>query len=403
MVEMDFIALGLSLALILAGIVVQYYQRSVTRRLQHRFAFLVIAILILSMLPRAIHGLEILFSLGMILFALHLSTYYSGTAQNSGRLYALVLMLAGLVPVLHVSNFLQQQSMLRFLVGLGIWYLLHLLETQISQVKQSRTRVEQSLLWIWFVSAMMSLFQPEIQLLPDLIFILLLLVHIEQAWGRRHIPAPMVILYALLLGWNFHFIFGLKYLGYSIGSLSQNEQRTLVIIVLILFIWRIFQTKSLTKRFMYFWLFQEIVLLYCELSNWFLNVGHFYDLIRFLLFSALTGLFVMIESRASVPLDRKLLAGIGFERRRLTVFMLSIIFLLSLYPLAYWWQTGQHLIPMVLLVLLGGLLLADQTRVSFTPVKRAFRIIRPSLSIWSTVIITLIWGTLVLFDTFING
>jgi len=389
----------ISAGLIVSGLIILYLQHRVSDRLQHPFAFLVISILILSILPRAIHAPEVLFSFGMILFALHLSTYYSGTPQNSGRLYGLILLFTGIVPVLHAFPSFYHHAVLRYVVGLLIWLLLFRLESQVSRVDQPGTRMEQTLLWVWFVSALMTLVQPELSTLPDMIFVLLLLVHIEHAWGRRHIPAPIVILYALLLGWNLHFIYGLAYLGIPQGVLEPMEEMWLSILALSLMLWRIIRTKSLTKRFMYFWLFQEVVLLHFELSNWFLSVSHFYDVIRFLLFSALTGLFVMIESRARNPLDRGLLQGLGYERRRLTVFMLSIIALLALYPMAYWWRTGQHLIPMLSLFILGAVLLADQVRISFTRVERAYRIIRPSLSIWSTVILTLIWGTLILFNT----
>ena len=402
-VDFQVTAVILSGLLIVTGLGMIYVERWVAASRQHRFAFLAITVLVVSMLPRAIHTPEILLSCGMILFALHLSTYYSGTSQNSGRLYGLILMLAGIIPVLNAFPALYHQPFGRFLLSGLVWLLMDQLETQISRQLRYRNRMETILLWVWFVSAIMSLLEPGLQLLPDLIFILLLIVHIEKAWGSRHIPAPMVIFYALIVSWNLHFIFALGFLSVSQGALGEQEQRSLTLIAGVLLLWRIWATKSLSKRFMYYFMIQELILLHFELSNWFISVSHFFDIIRFLLFSALIGLFVMIESRPSQGLERKLLVGLGHERKRLTVFMLSLVLLLSLYPLAYWWKTGMHPLPMLGLFSIGIILLGDSLRVSFKPSHRSYRIIRPSLSIWSTVIMTIAWGTILLISTMVKG
>ena len=400
---MDHLSAALSLLLILSGVGLLLLEKQVSEYRQHYFAFLGIGLILLSMIPRLGRSPEILICSGMVLFALHLSTYYSGTPQNSGRLYGLILLITGLVPLLPILPQLQTLAFGRFVLSGLVWYLMGQLESQLSKQHRSRHRLETSLLWIWFITASWSLFDHDLQILPDLLFILILVVHIETAWGDRHVPAPMVVFYGLLLSWNLHFIFGLEQLRPGLRALSATEGRGLAYVAGILLLWRIYQTRSLSKKFMYFYLLQEMALLRWELSSWFLPADHIFDLIRFLIFAALIGLFVMIESRASEPLEQKLLRGIGHERLRLTLLMLSLALFMGVFPLAYWWVSCHQLLPMLMLVLLGIFLSLDLMRISFQAVKRDFRIIRPSLSIWSTVILTIIWASLILIRTLYAG
>jgi len=62
-------------------------------------------------------------------------------------------------------------------------------EKIISGSAYTRSRNENIFLWIWIISACASLAESRIQILPDLFFLLLLITHMEQRWGKGGVPA----------------------------------------------------------------------------------------------------------------------------------------------------------------------------------------------------------------------
>ncbi|MCF6239506.1 MAG: hypothetical protein L3J79_11975, partial [Candidatus Marinimicrobia bacterium] len=95
--QIDLVISGIVGYLLIAAGFVRWVGSRVSSVHQHQFAFVTIFLLIVGIIPQLSLPLVapgIIFSLGMMLFALHLSAYYSGTPKNSASLYAVILSLS---------------------------------------------------------------------------------------------------------------------------------------------------------------------------------------------------------------------------------------------------------------------------------------------------------------------
>jgi hypothetical protein len=159
------------------------------------------------------------------------------------------------------------------------------------------------------------------------------------------------------------------------------------------------RSRSITKQFLYLFLAQETLLLGTGFENFFLPSQELIGLQRILLFVSLIGLFVMIESRENEGLDKAGLSGLVLERPRFTSSVILVSVFFACYPLVYiagdsWVVTGM----LIGIVVAGVGWTANLIRILFTRVEREYRILRPSLSIWSTVVFTILWAAVVLLE-----
>jgi Na+/H+-translocating membrane pyrophosphatase len=112
----------------------------------------------------------------------------------------------------------------------------------------------------------------------------------------------------------------------------------------------------------------------------------------------------MIESKENEGLDKAGLSGLVFERPRFTSSVVLVSMFFAFYPLVY--IAGDSLIVTVMLI---GIVLmsvgwaANLIRILFTRVDRNYRILRASLSIWSTVVFTILWAAVVLLEIVIRN
>ena len=118
-----------------------------------------------------------------------------------------------------------------------------------------------------------------------------------------------------------------------------------------------------------------------------------------LLFVSLIGLFVMIESKENEGLDKRGLSGLVFERPRFTSSVVLVSLFFAFYPLVYIAGDSSLVTAMLIgIVVLSAGWTANLIRILFTRVDRDYRILRPSLSIWSTVVFTILWAAVVLLE-----
>lgn len=107
----------------------------------------------------------------------------------------------------------------------------------------------------------------------------------------------------------------------------------------------------------------------------------------------------MIESNEDEGLDKKGLSGLVFERPRFTSSVVLVSLFFAIYPLVY--IAGDSLIVTTMLIAIVGISIGWTARllqILFTRVDRDYRILRPSLSIWSTVVFTILWAAVVLLE-----
>jgi len=393
--------------LILSAVLLRLSARVISLSRQHQLAFVAIIILLFGLLPQLRQPLVapgIIFHLGLMLFTLHLSAYYSGTGKNSAHMYSLVLIMGGMVLAGMSHPVFAHWSLLRFGIMFAAWLLLLEMEKTLSSGSYTAGRMERNLLWIWFVSAVMGQGQSQAALLPDLIFPVVLILHLEKRWPRLTVPAPMIVLYGLLIAWQGHYIlsgFSGDLRGVTIGLSLTLTQIVVLGLVLMLILLYGLTRPSITKQLFYLFLAQETLLLTLGLENIFRPTAELLALQRILLFVSLNGLFVMIESREDEGLEAQVLSGLFLERPRFSSSVILISSFFALYPLIYI-EIGQPLSTWFILPLtLVGLFWAYRIiRLLLTRVERPYRILRPSLSIWATVVFAVLWAFVVVVEVF---
>ncbi|MCF7905297.1 MAG: hypothetical protein K9M49_09130, partial [Candidatus Marinimicrobia bacterium] len=154
MSDFNVILAGTTIFLAITGLLMNWLGPKDSASRQHIYAFLAITILVLAMLPQlgqpaVSPGIYI--NLGMMLLALQLSAYFSGTKANSSRLYARLLILSAILLSTLAHPYLFEESFGRFLVTAGLWLLILQLE-QVTQVHHKKwSRLEQSFLGLWII------------------------------------------------------------------------------------------------------------------------------------------------------------------------------------------------------------------------------------------------------------
>jgi hypothetical protein len=244
-------------------------------------------------------------------------------------------------------------------------------------------------------------------LLPDLFFLVILVVHLEKRWPKLTVPAPLIALYGMLITWYGHYtLSGIPGHVLDISNVYPPATPQLILIGLAMIGLLVFglRSRSIAKQFLYLFLAQETLLLGTGLENFFQPSQELIGLQRILLFVSLVGLFVMIESKENEGLDKAGLSGLVFERPRFTSSVVLVSMFFAFYPLVY--IAGDSLIVTVMLI---GIVLmsvgwaANLIRILFTRVDRNYRILRASLSIWSTVVFTILWAAVVLLEIVIRN
>ncbi|NQV42833.1 MAG: hypothetical protein HQ506_10800 [Candidatus Marinimicrobia bacterium] len=399
------ISAGVTGYLLLAGILMQYSGKFISASRQHQLAFVSIVVLVVGIFPQfrlPLVAPGIIFHLGMMLFVLHLSAYYSGTSKNSAHMYSLVLYLAAVVLAPLSHHLFIEWTLSRFLIMGGAWLVLLELERTVSEKSYSLSTVEKNLLWVWFISAVMGLWERQVQLLPDLFFLVILVVHLEKRWPKLRVPAPLIALYGMLIVWYGHYtLSGIPGHVLELSNVYPPSNTQLILIGLAMIGLLVFglRSRSITKQFLYLFLAQETLLLGTGIENFFQPSQELIGLQRVLLFVSLIGLFVMIESNEDEGLDKKGLSGLVFERPRFTSSVVLVSLFFAIYPLVY--IAGDSLIVTTMLIAIVGISIGWTARllqILFTRVDRDYRILRPSLSIWSTVVFTILWAAVVLLE-----
>ncbi|MCF7921266.1 MAG: hypothetical protein K9M55_01060 [Candidatus Marinimicrobia bacterium] len=405
MEQTEFIGAAVTGYLLFSGILLEISGKFISASRQHQLAFIAIILLVIGIFPQLRLPLVapgIIFHLGMMLFALHLSAYYSGTSKNSAHMYSLILYLAAVVLAPLSHTLFIDWSISRFFIMGGSWLLLLEMEKTVSGASYSLKTVEKNLLWVWFVSAIMGVWEAQVQLLPDLFFLLILVVHLEKRWPKISVPAPLIALYGMLIVWYVHYILsGIP--GHFLAKSEAYPPSTtqLIIIGLVMVGLLIFglRRKSISKQFLYLFLAQETLVLGTGLDNFFVPSEELIGLQRILLFVSLVGLFVMIESTENEGLDKSHLSGLVLERPRFTTSVILVSVFFSIYPLVY--IAGDSIkvtLMLIAIVAVSGGWTINLIRILFTRVDRKYRILRPSLSIWSTVVFTILWAAVVLLE-----
>jgi len=403
--QTEFIGAAVTGYLLIAGILLELSGKFISASRQHQFAFIAIILLVIGIFPQLRLPLVapgIIFHLGMMLLALHLSAYYSGTSKNSAHLYSLILYLAAVVLAPLSHTLFVDWSISRFFIMGGSWLLLLEMEKTVSGSSYSLRTVEKNLLWVWFVSAIMGLWETQVQLLPDLFFLVILVVHLEKRWPNISVPAPLIALYGMLIVWYAHYILsGIPGHILDISNVYPPSTVQLIMIGLVMLGLVIFgiRSKSISKQFLYLFLAQETLLLGTGMENFFVPSQELIGLQRILLFVSLVGLFVMIESTENEGLDKSHLSGLVLERPRFTTSVILAAIFFSLYPLVYIAGDSVKITLMLIaIVALSGGWTINLIRILFTRVDRKYRILRPSLSIWFTVVVTILWAAVVLLE-----
>lgn len=403
--NIEVISAATTLYLLLSGALLRFSGRFISSSRQHYLAFVAIFILLVGMLPQlrqAQVAPGIVFHLGIIMLALQLSAYYSGTQKISAHLYGLIIFIAGLVLLPLSHPFFIQLSLTRFMIMGGTWLLVLELEKTVTQSSYGLSRVERNLLWVWFITAVAGLWDQHVDLLPDLFFLVLLIVHLEQRWTRLKIPAPLIALYGLIITWHAHYtLSGIP--GHNAGSnlsYPPGDQQLFVIGILMLgLLFYGLKSPSITRQFLFLFLAQEVIILGGGLDNFFHPSGELIGLQRMLLFVSLVGLFVMIESSNHRGLDKVHLQGLLGERTRFSSGVILVALFFACYPLVY--LSGKAVETQVLLF---GIFLVSMAwainliSILWTRVEREYRILRPSLSIWATVVFTILWAAVVILE-----
>ena len=391
--------------LLLSGILLQFSGKFISAARQHQLAFVSIIVLVLGIFPQLRLPLVapgIIFHLGMMLFALHLSAYYSGTSKNSAHMYSLILYLAAVVLAPLSHHLFIEWTLSRFLIMGGTGLVLLELERTVAEKSYSLSIVEKNLLWVWFISAVMGLWERQVQLLPDLFFLVILVVHLEKRWPKLSVPAPLIALYGMLIVWYSHYtLSGIPGHVLDISNVYPPSNTQLILIGLAMIGLLVFglRSRSFAKQFLYIFLAQETLLLGTGLENFFLPSQELIGLQRILLFVSMIGLFVMIESKEDEGLDKRGLCGLVFERPRFTNSVVLVALFFTFYPLVY--IAGDSIIVttmLIVIVFLSAGWTANLIRILYTRVDRDHRILRPSLSIWSTVVFTILWAAVVLLE-----
>lgn len=375
---------------------------------QHHLAFATIILLFVGILPQLNNpqiAPGIVLSLGMMLFALHISTYYSGTPKNSAINYAIILIISSLVLAQIVHPVFQSLSFARFILVGTIWLLLIKLEEIISASSYSYARSEIIFMWVWFISSSFSLLDNQIQILPDLIFLILVFTHFEKRWPDLHVPAAIIALYGILFMWHAHFLATVNQTIWAnndqIVPFSQILITTLLLIGLMILA---FRTRSITKRYLYLFIAHETLVLGFLIENIFSGSGEMNGLLRMLLFIALSGLFVMIESREGKGLTNELIKGLWYDRPRITLGMIVVGSMFVLHPLIYLPLTPiLHQVIIILLAVIGIFMVGKLYLECVKQTDSKYRILRPSVSIWSTVVFTILWAAVTYLEVLTKG
>ena len=391
--------------LLFSGILLQFSGRFISAARQHQLAFVSIIVLVAGIFPQLYLPLVapgIIFHLGLMLFSLHLSAYYSGISKNSAHIYSLILYLATVVLAPVSLQLFIEWSLFRFLIMGGCWLVLLELERTVADNSYSLSTVEKNLLWVWFVSAVMGLWERQVQLLPDLFFLIILVVHLEKRWPKLSVPAPLIVLYGILMVWYGHFtLSGIPGHMLDISNVYPPSNTQLILIGLAMIGLLVFglRSRSISKQFLYLFLAQEMLLVGTGLENFFQPSQELIGLLRILLFVSLVGLFVMIESKENEGLDKGRLSGLVFERPRFTVSVVLVSLFFAFYPLVYIAGDSFTVQAMLIgIVVVSGGWTANLIQILFTRVDRSYRILRPSLSIWSSVVFTILWAAVVLLE-----
>jgi len=395
--EIHLLLTGTTLFLAILGIVMNWLGPRSSVSMQHLYAFVTIFILILATLPHLSLpqvSAGIYLNLGMMLTILQLSAYFSGTSANSSRLYAVILVLTAILMSSMAHTEIMGVSFGRFMIAAFLWLMLQQFE-QVTQIRiRKPSRIEQSFLWLWVLSAVGSLLSSQIQILPDLLFLVLLIIHLERCWAGSRIISPIISLYGLVTFWFLNLTASIS------GEAVLNTELQLPAILVLALLIRSLMGISLSRRYFYLFLAQNIGIIVLTGVNIFQPVGELFLLMRVLLFISLCGLFVMIESKAGEVINLELIHGLFKERPRFTTAVLIVALLFTIYPAIYLVDVGllgSILIGAILLAGLFQLFLLIQA--SFGSRNQPFRILRPSLSIWATVVFIILWSALTLVES----
>ncbi|MCF7822636.1 MAG: hypothetical protein K9N35_00540 [Candidatus Marinimicrobia bacterium] len=400
---LDLSAVYLVSYLFVAGYLMILFGKRVSASRQHEFAFAGIILLIIGIFPQLnISGIApgILLSLGMILIALHFSAYYSGTAKNSARMYAVLLWISAIMLAVLVHPLIKESSFVRMLIGGSAAVGLFEIEKIIASRSYTASRAEKTILGVWILTSCIGLINEKIDILPDLLFLLLLIIHLEKRWFNHDLPAPIVALYGTLVMWFSHFMMLDRYSLDATASFQNPAFSFSVILMLVILLLQSFRSASLTKKYLYYFLVQETLVMGSGMGNIFSSSSELFGLQRYLLFVALMGMFVMIESREGESINAQGLQGIFHERARFTVVFLSLAFMFVLYFTVHLWGMDNFLEVSLLgaLVVVGLIWVLRLMQTAIAKTNRKHRILRPSLSIWSTVVFTLLWAAVTLLE-----
>lgn len=372
---------------------------------QHHFAFAAIALLFVSNLPD-LHGLTVnpitILSLSMILLVMQMSAYYSGSGINTTALYGLILIQVMVLSFALTTSAINQSILARGGIAGMMLGSVVLLEQIAAGSSRKLTRAEINVLLLWGVGLISSFWVTGIGILPDGLFITWLLYHIEGKANENQLDAPFVSLYGILL-------FSLLLL-FTMGlgrPINQSDLSPIVFVfmgfLVIFFIFRAFRSRAMSLRLLNLFLLQELVIRALHLDPLAVGEESFPTLLRSLLFLSLMGLFVMIESEEGSPIHSGLLKGIYFERPRFTLGIFTVSLLFALFPGVHSSAIPLLAVPFVLTLLIIGLIWFSQLLFTcLSRAERSYRILRPSLSIWSTVVFVILWSAAMLVETYIN-
>ncbi|NQV29454.1 MAG: hypothetical protein HQ508_01080 [Candidatus Marinimicrobia bacterium] len=405
----DLITSIVAFGLLISGFIINRFGRNISAARQHQLGFITIILILCGTIPQLrllIVDPGLILGLGMMLFVLHLSAYYSGTNKVSAHLYSTILGLMALMLLLQSHPVFRSESFARFAVMGVVWLLFLEIERSISIKTHNLSTVERNFLWLWFLTSSASLWEPKIRIVPDILFLILLLIHFNRRWPKNIIPAPLIALYGISFMYYLHFVATLVLPLFPL-ALENNFWALHTVAILagvILLLWQSFRTISLTKQLFYLFASQEVLMAGLGIENMFYAELKMVGLMRLLLFVALTGLFVMIESKEGWGLDRKLLKGLGAVRPRFTSSVIILAVLIALFPLLYLSLTALVMDIFLIIIAIVAAIWAFRlivTLVGTAEVKN--RILRASLSIWSTVVFTILLAAVVALEVVSRG
>ena len=407
--QFDLTTSIVTLGLLLSGLIINRVGRNISVARQHQLGFITIIIILCGVIPQLRQltvNPALILSIGMMLFVLHISAYYSGTIKISAHLYSIILGLTALFLMLLVHPLFQDQSFARFGVMGSAWLLLLELEFSISNKSHNLSTVERNVLWLWFLTSSASMWEPNIKLAPDLLFLMLLFIHLQRRWPKNSIPAPLIALYGISFMYYLHFLATLVSPLFPRAGANNLWvfQSVAIVSGSIFFLWKSISSASLTKRLFFLLAGQEILMVGLGVENMFHSELKMVGLLKLMLFVALTGLFVMIESEEGWGLDEKLLRGLGSVRPRFTSSVIILAVFIALYPLLYLSLTALAMDVFLIIVASVGafwalrliLIIAGEAEVKN-------RILRASLSIWSTVVFTILLAAVVALEVISRG